>query len=394
MNPLLQRARTRLARPVALQGQPSTFSDVLYQILGIARPTTSLPATDANVRGLPAAWAAQNMIGNAVAQMMTTADVVAGDGLTDLPIPPVVDQPDVSLDSFTYWKMVAITAVTRGNFVGIKADVNVDGYPNQVIAVPPDSVTAYYDEDGFVVYEIGGEPYVPDELVHVRCGVTVPGQIMTIGFIEANRRALSGHLDQQGMANSVWKEGAVPSGVVQLDVDNPTVEQATTVKTNWIGNLGGRRGVAVTGRKQTYTPITWSADDAQFIESRQFSVAEMALMMGLQPSKLDATIGGQALTYGNRQDDNLQTIVEAYTPVMLPVEQAWSRLIPGKAFVRGNPEALLRSTTRERIELTVLAQSAGTDLKGRPLPAKPEPPAPPAIDPPEPPAPTGEDPTG
>lgn len=384
---MITRARRREPRPVGLQGQ-AAYAEGLYQLLGLVQPTMSLPVTDAHVRGLPAAWAAVAKISNAVGQMMAMADVVAGDGRTPMATPPVVDQPDVALGSFTFWKMVAGTAIMRGNFIGIKADISPAGYPNQVVSVPSDAVHAYYDQDGYVVYEIAGEPYAPDELVHVRCGVTLPGQVMTIGFVEAHRRGLAGMLDQQGMANSVFKEGATPSGVVQLDVDNPTVEQATVVKSNWVGNLGGRRAVAVVGRKQTYTPVTWSADDAQFIETQQMTVAMIALMVGLHPNDLDATIGGSGSTYSNRQDDALQRIVDAYTPVMLPIEQEWSRLIPGKAFVRGNPEALLRSTTAQRYALRKVAQEIGIETpdesraeEGKPALPKDTTPPPPATDP-------------
>ena len=86
------------------------------------------------------------------------------------------------------------------------------------------------------------------------------------------------------------------------------------------------------------------------------------------------------MTYSNRADNALERITEAYTPVMLPLEQEWSRLIPGKNFVRGNPEALLRGTTRERLELHGLAQQTGIETvdesraaEGKPPKPKPDP---------------------
>lgn len=392
----LVRARPRQPRAVPLQSDTTDLA-WLYGILGVNPPSTHLPVTDQTVRGLPAAWAALAKISNAVGTMMSDAECYAADGRTSIDCPPVVDQPDVTLDKFTYWKMVAATAITQGNFIGVKADFDAFGYPRQVIAVPPGSVAAHYDEHGFVVYEIGGENYAPDELVHVRVGVTIPGQVMTVGVIEAHRRGLAGMLAQQGMANDVWSTGAVPSGIVQLDVDNPTAAQASTVKSNWISVLDGRRTVAVTGKRMSYTPITWNADDAQFIESQQFSVAMIALMFGLHPSDLDASIGGSGLTYANRQDNALERITESYTPVLLPIEQAWSGLIPGRNFVRGDVEALLRSTPKERLELHSLAQAIGLETvdetrEAEGKPPAPEPPPPPNLPPPEPHIPSAEPP--
>lgn len=154
------------------------------------------------------------------------------------------------------------------------------------------------------------------------------------------------------MTSDVWRQGAVPSGIVQVDVQNPTTDQASTVKANWVSTLGGQRTVAVIGKAMSYTPVTWDAKDAQWLESRQFSVAECALMFGLRPEDLGAAFGAASgsTSYGNRTDDAIQRIVDAYSPVMLPIEQAWSRLIPGRASVRGNAEALFRATTRERYQ--------------------------------------------
>jgi len=381
------------SRPIALQQIPNDL-EALYSILGMQLGTaTRLPVTETTVRGLPAAWAALAKISNAVGQMMVGAVVVAADGITEIATPPVVDNPDVTLDSFTYWKMAAATAVCRGNYIALKADFDLDGFPRQAIGVPADAVNVFYDEAGFVIYQIGGIDYGADDVVHVRCGITVPGNPLTIGVIEAHRRGLAGAIDQQGMSNSVWREGAIPTGVVELDTKYPTKDQVDIVKSGWVSLLEGRRTVAVTGTAMKYTPLSWSADDAQFIESQQLTIAQIALMFSMSPTDLDASIGGSGLTYSNRSDNALQRIVDVYAPVMLPIEQAWSRLVIGRSFVRGNPEALLRSSTRERYELHKLAQDAGIETtdesraiegKGPAEPPPPPPPPPPAMDPPNP----------
>lgn len=376
----LVRARPRQARTPQMQSSGNL--DWLYSVLGLNVPSTSLPVTEKTVNGLTGVSAAVSKIANAASLMMVGAEVFAADGRTSMTVPNIVSDPCTGYDSFVYWKEVLSCGLMRGNFIGLKLDFDVSGFPMQVMPVPYESVNAYYDEDGFLIYEIAGEDYAPDEIVHVKIGLTLPGQPMAIGVIEAHRRNLSGMLDMQGMANTVWREGAVPSGIVQLDVDMPTTDQATTTKSNWIGAIGGRRTVAVIGKKMTYTPVNWSAQDAQWLESRQFSIAEAALMFGLRPEDLGSSFGASsgAMSYGNRTDDAIQRITDSYLPVMTPVEQAWSRLIPGRSFVRGNVEALLRSTTRERYELHQLAQDTGieTQDESRAIEGKPKlPPEPP-----------------
>ncbi|MEP7114607.1 MAG: phage portal protein [Ilumatobacteraceae bacterium] len=379
--------RPRQKRTPALQAIGGSVES-LYSILfpGMTLPGMQLPVTEHTVNGLTGVSAAVGKIANACSMMMVGAEVFAADGRTTIDPPTVVVDPCTGYESFTYWREVFSSGLMRGNWIGIKCDYDPDGFPQQVLPVPRDSVNAYYDEDGYLVYEIAGATLMPDEIVHVKVGLTLPGEPFAIGVIEAHRRNLSGMLDMQGTTNNVWREGAVPSGVVQLAVDDPTKEQVTQVKSAWVGALEGRRTVAVIGQKMSYTPVTWSAQDAQWLESRTFSIAEAALMFGLRPEDLGSSFGASgALTYGNRSDDALQRITDSYLPVMMPVEQPWSRLVPGRAYVRGNVEALLRSTTRERYELHQLAQGAGIEtvdesraIEGKPkLDPPPEPPAPP-----------------
>lgn len=369
--------RTRQRPPVphadaAASIDPHTWA----AILGIELPgRVRLPATDRNVLGLPAAWAAVNRIANAVAQMLASADVMAGRAVV-APRPQIVDRPNINYGRFVFWKELVATALMRGNWVGILTDPDDNGWPQTVVPVPIDMVSAEVRADGRVVYEIAGESFVPDQLAHVRLGITMPGQPMAIGVIEAHRRGLAGQLAQQTMTRDLYDNGAVPTGVVQLDVAEPTDGQVRAVKHAWIGALGGKRTVAVTGNRMTYTPVPqWSAEDAQWIEAQQFSVSQAALMFGLRPEDLGASMatrGGQ--TYANRTDDSLQRITDSYVPVLQPIEETWSDLLPDGQEVKGNVEVLLRSSTMERFETYQAGLAVGVyadagevrEIEGRP----------------------------
>lgn len=348
---------TRLRRPQRVTNHSATE---MYELLYGTLPTGfTAPATMRNTLGLAGAWIAVNRIGNNVALMLTEAEV---SGIEQRP--QVVAWPTTEYDPFTFWKLIVTAALCRGNALGIPYDPGADGWPTQVLPVHPDSWTAYYDPAGYLVYDVAGQLLSAEEVVHIRLGVTIPGEPLTIGVIEAHRTGLEGMLAQQGMAKSIWREGAVPSGVVQLDTAYPTTDQATAAKANWQSIHNGRRTVAVIGSAMNYTPITWSAKDAEFLESRQYSVAEAALMFGLRPEDIGASLGASsgAISYGNRAADTLQRITDSYTPIALPIELVWSwRLLPEGVSMRASAEALMRSTVRERYELHQLAQAIGLE---------------------------------
>jgi len=162
-----------------------------------------------------------------------------------------------------------------------------------------------------------------------------------------------------------------------------TSTQADLVADQWQGAFGsGQRRPAVLSQLFDFQPLTWSPEDAQFLEARQFSVAEMCLMFGLSPSDLDASVGGTSITYQNIQDRQIARVTDSFGPWMRRFEEAWSDLTPGSQEVRFNVERLLRTDTKGRYEAHALALDKGfltvdevRAIEGR-LPLQAEPPAP------------------
>lgn len=368
--------------------------------------STVLPALyEGQALGLPAAWRAVNLIANGVASM-APLELYAADGLSKLDAPPILVRPLATMTTFDFWATAVATALMRGNFVGINADYGPNGYPNQVVPVHPDFVFAYVDRAGYTVYDIVGTLYSAEEVTHVRAFSTI-GAPWGVGVVENFRRSLGQQLDQQNLVGSTYRTGAVPSVIIELDRPEVEETQATSVQNQWIENHGsGSRRPAVIPNTMKVTPISWSPEDTQFIEARQMSVSEVAFMFNLDPSDLGASVGGTSITYANREQQQQQRVTDAYGPMMLRFEQAWSDLTPGGNYARFCPEALLRtdSKTRAEVHQINIATSVETVDEARNAEGKPaltqaqkdelKPPAPVLpVDPsapPVPPQPTGE----
>jgi HK97 family phage portal protein len=356
---VIRQPRTRRVRPPVPRTVAFADSQQLAELLGIPVPA-QLPATLRNVVGIPAATASVNKIANAVAAMMNEAQVLDPDGNPLDARPAVLDRPNWNYGRTLFWRELVQCALYRGNWVGLPIDHDESGWPQQIQPLPIDLVHAYVDRAGYIVYECNGRLLSAEQVVHIRWGVTVPGDPWCLGAIEAHRLVWEQQLGQQSMGKSVYTSSAVPSGIITVDQDVPTKEQREFVEDQWTERYGGGpRGPAVIGKRMAYQPLSWSPRDAEFIEARQFSVAETTLMFGLRPEDLGAAIGGPGMTYGNRTDDNLQRIIDSYDPLMRVVEDAWTDLVPGA--VKGEPEALLRSSTRERYELHQIAQEIGLE---------------------------------
>ena len=330
-------------------------SAVLNQLLG-NQPST-VYVSEQSVGGLPAIGRGIDMVSNAVATMLSGAQVYRQ---VDVPMeaPPVLKRPNVLYGAHEFWMMVIQSLMYRGNFVGIKADLDEMGYPRQIVPVHIDAV--HMDmTSGLPQYQINDEKYGYDDVIHIRANAPV-GTLWGMGVVEQYRTNLEGQLYEQQYGSNSFKSGAVPSAVITLDADRVEEETATAVQEGWVAKHGaGERKPAVVPRTMSITPIGFSHKDAEFISGKQLSIAECALMVGIDPADLTASIGGMSMTYANLQSRQIARITDSYSKWMNLTEERWSDLIEGAQEVRGDAEALLRTSTKERVELHGMAIAQG-----------------------------------
>lgn len=371
--------RADIRQPLNFEPTYQYDSAILASILG--QTLNAVYVSESTVGGLPAIGRGIDMVANAVATMMTSAEVILPGGDPAETVPSVLKRPNVIFSAAEYWRMVVGSLMMRGNFVGIKADYDSAGFPRQIVPVHPDAVTMDVTT-GVPIYKVHDQLYSFDEIVHLRAN-TVTGGLWGQGVIERYRSTLEGQLYEQAYGANTYKNGSVPSAVIQLDTPTVDEDTAEAVQTSWISKHGaGERKPAVISNKMNITPIGWSPKDTDWIEGRKLSIAECALMCGLDPSDLSAAVGNTSLTYANLTQRQLSRISDSYAPWMNLIEQGWSDLIPGNSIVRGKAEALLRTSTAERYDLHKSALDAGwltkdevRDIEGYgPLPEQPAPP--------------------
>lgn len=326
-------------------------------------PTIAPFVGDSQVLGIPAANRAVNLVANGVASM-SPLDQFAADGVTKREVPAnICTRPNSSFPAFDFWHQAIAVAMMRGNFLGVLADFDPLGYARQVVPVPPELCYGFYDPNGFIVYNVAGTYYSPMDVVHVRA-FAMPGSPWGIGMVEHFRRTWNQALEQQFMAADVYSRGAVPTGI--LTVDRPTVDltQAEDTQDQWIGHHGGQRKPAVLPSGWKFQALSWSPEDAQFLQSRQFMVAEIALMAGVDPSDLGAALDsgqGSSITYANIEQKQIARQTDSYGPWMRRFEEAWSDLLPGGDTARFNPRRSDRMDAETAAKVNQINITSGVD---------------------------------
>jgi hypothetical protein len=106
-----------------------------------------------------------------------------------------------------------------------------------------------------------------------------------------------------------------------------------------------RPGVLFGGAK--YSQTSAAPNEAQMLESRQYSTEEIARAFRCPPALLGVTTPG-AMSYASVEMNGIHFVTYCLRPYIVKIEDAYSNLIPGDAFVKINVDGLLRGDQATR----------------------------------------------
>ena len=238
--------------------------------------------------------------------------------------------PNGEMSSFMFRNFMIQSALIYGNAY---AEIERDGL-GRVVAlwpIPARHVDLFRDENNELIYRIvggdiqnRGDAFLNKrDIYHLRNFHTKDG-IIGLGVIEYAAQTLGISLGADKFANALFTNGGMPSGV--LAVDGKLSEEALKrIKESWENAHGGRKtgGTAILEEGLSYSPISHDPQVLQFLESREFSVLEIARFLGLPPTKL---FDNKAATFNNIENANLEVATDTL--------DAWARNMEAEADVK------------------------------------------------------------
>ncbi len=141
-----------------------------------------------------------------------------------------------------------------------------------------------------------------------------------------------------------------------LSAPNGNSEALERLATAWATKHGGvenHHRVAVVSGDITFTPLGFSADDAQFLQQRELSAREVARIFRVPAWAIDAP-SGDSLTYANVGQQNRALIDHSLRPWLVRIERSISNdadLCPGGTYVEFSLDALLRADADVRSQI-------------------------------------------
>jgi hypothetical protein len=154
--------------------------------------------------------------------------------------------------------------------------------------------------------------------------------------------------------------GTLSSGIINVPGDL-TEEQATRLKEQFEKNSRGlgnahRPNVLTGGAK--FEKMSANAEEAQLTQEREFSVREVARIFKIQPVMLGIIdAGGSSQASVEQQHIQFSTIT--LKPWVHKLEEAFTRLLPDRAFLRFNMDGLLRGDLQSRYTAYSIGMQSG-----------------------------------
>lgn len=226
------------------------------------------------------------------------------------------------------------------------------GVPINLWRLPADLVTPTIDSAGQLIYEVnvgsGGPVKLrPDQVLHIPLlGDGLVGK----SPVTLARQTISAGLQMEQHAEALFANGAMPGGVLEHpgtlgEKGNDNIRESFESRYRGSSNAG-RTLILEEGMK--YNSLTMPSDDAQFLESRNFQVQDVARWFRLPPHML-AEMG--RATFSNIEELGRWFVSHTMMHWLVRWEEECNRkLLPknGNLFCKFNVQALLRGDNASR----------------------------------------------
>jgi HK97 family phage portal protein len=179
----------------------------------------------------------------------------------------------------------------------------------------------------------------------------LPGHLRGVSPVEYARQIIGLGLGAQEQAARFFGQGAVIPGVIQTS-GSLTKEQMREIRDQWLQSHGGTRRshlpVVLTGDAK-YQGITMTQEQAQFLETRRYTDAQVAgQMFKVDPTMLGIPVEGSSLTYSNLEQRGTHLVRHTLLPWIVRVERGLSSLLPRGEQLKMSVDGLLRADLQSR----------------------------------------------
>jgi HK97 family phage portal protein len=285
-----------------------------------------------------------------------------GSRLVFRPKPIWVETPDIGMAREDFLQQAMVSLLLDGN-VFIRIFRGRSGEITSLTVLDPTRVEVRRNpatrEVEYAIDGTAGAVLTAAEVLHIT-ELRRPGALRGVSRIEEVKQALGLASALEEFSARFFGQGSTTQGLIEWP-GNLTREQAKDLADGFEeGHKGLRRahrpGVLFGGAKFVKTGV--DPNEAQMLESRQFAVEEIARIFRCPLHLLQVSTPG-AMSYASVEQNAIQFAQYTLRPIISKFETALSTLLPGRAFVKFNLDAILRGDIQTRFAAYSTGQLAG-----------------------------------
>lgn len=233
--------------------------------------------------------------------------------------PLITMAPNSYMTAQEFWEMLVACLCLRGNFYAYK--VIALGNVVEILPLNPDIVTPKLKDDWTVEYVVnfksGQRTLTQDEIWHVRL-FTLDG-LNGLNPIAYARQALGLGQAMDAHAAKLFTNGAVASGVLSTE-STLTPEAFERLKDEFQGEHMGTANAykpMILEQGLSWKPISLSAQDTQFIESKKLTEAQICGLFRVPPHLVASM---EKMTLNNIEHMGMSFVNYSLVPLMTRIE--------------------------------------------------------------------------
>jgi HK97 family phage portal protein len=304
-------------------------------------------------------WSAVSLISDTISTLPIDSYIRRdGDRRPYRPRPAWVDQPDVDMTRQAHYQQVLVSLLVSGNSY-TRIFRNASGDVVNLVVLDPNTVTVRRSAIGRKIFiiENSAETLTSDEIIHIT-DLIQPGSLVGLSRVQNLKEAIGLSSAMQSFASRFFGTGATTQGIIEYP-GNLTPDQAKQLRDGFDSAHRGFRRAHKTGVLSggaSYKQTTVPNDAAQFLESRRFSVEEIARAFNI-PLSMMGVPGTQS--YASVEQNAIQFVTHTLRPYIEKMEWSYSRLLPDQAFLKFNVDGLLRGDFNSRISAYSVGLQSG-----------------------------------
>jgi len=274
------------------------------------------------------------------------------------PLAFLLKQPNPEMTGFNFMRTLVGHSVLRGNgyaFIGRDRS----NRPGELQLITPDRVNKGRSRDTKkIIYEInngtGANDYISDENMFHLPGMGFDG-LVGYSIVALAKRSFALGMAAEEFSAGFYENGAqlgtiieVPTGITLDEAGKDMLLDSFDAKHKGVRHHH-RTALVDEGMKVHSMGIPQK--DAQFIESRKFSVTDVARWFNIPPHKLKDL---EKATFSNIEEQNIDFVQDTMLPWVINAEQTINWKLIGRnnsrQFVKYNLNGLMRGDSKARAE--------------------------------------------